>query len=119
LDDAVATFPIEVRDDGVYVELPLPSDQARTVSTSGQATPPILYADTEVVEFSPTHELQETMAVVEQDMATAGFCNFVMAGDAAPTAASPRDASWRCSSNPTNRRSNTRIVRSLRSSRRR
>ena len=34
LDDAVATFPIDVRDDGVYVELPHRSDRARTVSDS-------------------------------------------------------------------------------------
>jgi hypothetical protein len=30
---------------------------------------PYLYAGTEVVEFSPTHELNETMAVIEKNMA--------------------------------------------------
>ena len=34
LDDAVATFPVEVRDDGVYVELPVRSVEIRTVSDS-------------------------------------------------------------------------------------
>jgi hypothetical protein len=29
---------------------------------------PVLYADTEVVEFSPTEELQRTMEVVERNM---------------------------------------------------
>ena len=29
---------------------------------------PYLYAGTEVIEFSPTHELHETLAVVEQNM---------------------------------------------------
>jgi hypothetical protein len=29
----------------------------------------VLYAGTEVVEFSPTAELQETLAVVEKNMA--------------------------------------------------
>jgi hypothetical protein len=33
---------------------------------------PVLYADTEVVEFSPTKELQETLAVVERNMEAAG-----------------------------------------------
>jgi EutQ-like cupin domain len=33
---------------------------------------PTLYAGTEVVEFSPTAELQQTMAVVERNMAAAG-----------------------------------------------
>jgi hypothetical protein len=30
---------------------------------------PYLYAGTEVIEFSPTHELRETLAVIEQNMA--------------------------------------------------
>src|SRR5215210_5090694 len=34
LDDAVATFPVEARDDGVYVALPQRSDDVRTVSDS-------------------------------------------------------------------------------------
>ena len=34
LDDAVPTFPIEVRADGVYVELPRRGDHVRTVSDS-------------------------------------------------------------------------------------
>ena len=33
---------------------------------------PVLSADTEVVEFSPTEALNETMAVVEKNMAAAG-----------------------------------------------
>ena len=33
---------------------------------------PTLYAGTEVVEFSPTAELHETMAVVEKNMAASG-----------------------------------------------
>jgi hypothetical protein len=33
---------------------------------------PYLYAGTEVVEFSPTEELQATMAVIEKNMAEAG-----------------------------------------------
>jgi hypothetical protein len=33
---------------------------------------PVLSAGTEVVEFSPTEELQQTMAVVEKNMAAAG-----------------------------------------------
>jgi hypothetical protein len=33
---------------------------------------PVLYAGTEVVEFSPTQELHETLAVVEQNMEAAG-----------------------------------------------
>ena len=32
---------------------------------------PVLYADTEIVEFSPTEELDRTMEVVTQNMATA------------------------------------------------
>ena len=34
LDDAVATFPVEVRKDGVYVELPVRPAEIRTVSDS-------------------------------------------------------------------------------------
>ena len=30
---------------------------------------PYLYAGTEVIEFSPTHELRETLAVIEQNIA--------------------------------------------------
>jgi len=30
---------------------------------------PYLYAGTEVIEFSPTHELQQTMAVIEKNLA--------------------------------------------------
>lgn len=33
---------------------------------------PVLHAGTEVVEFSPTEELQKTMEVVEKNMADAG-----------------------------------------------
>jgi hypothetical protein len=33
---------------------------------------PTLYAGSEVVEFSPTAELQQTMAVVEKNMEAAG-----------------------------------------------
>ena len=33
---------------------------------------PYLYAGTEVVEFSPTKELQDTLAVIETNMANAG-----------------------------------------------
>ena len=33
---------------------------------------PTLYAGSQVVEFSPTTELQQTMAVVEKNMARAG-----------------------------------------------
>ena len=33
---------------------------------------PVLYAGTEVVEFSPTEELQRTMEVVERNMEEAG-----------------------------------------------
>ena len=38
----------------------------------GPGHTPILYAGTEVVEFSPTKELQETLEVVEKNMANAG-----------------------------------------------
>jgi hypothetical protein len=34
----------------------------------GPGHTPVLYAGTEVVEFSPTHELHETFAVVERNM---------------------------------------------------
>jgi hypothetical protein len=34
----------------------------------GPGHTPLLYAGTEVVEFSPTKELEETLAVVEQNM---------------------------------------------------
>jgi hypothetical protein len=35
----------------------------------GPGHTPVLYGGTEVVEFSPTHELQNTIAVVEKNMA--------------------------------------------------
>ena len=38
----------------------------------GPGHTPILYAGTEVIEFSPTNELQRTLAVVEKNMQTAG-----------------------------------------------
>lgn len=38
----------------------------------GPGHTPMLYAGTEVVEFSPTVELQNTMEVVEKNMADAG-----------------------------------------------
>jgi hypothetical protein len=38
----------------------------------GPGHTPILYAGTDVVEFSPTAELQQTLAVVEKNMAGAG-----------------------------------------------
>jgi hypothetical protein len=38
----------------------------------GPGHTPILFAGTEVVEFSPTGELQDTLAVVERNMAAAG-----------------------------------------------
>ena len=38
----------------------------------GPGHTPILYAGTEVVEFSPTEALQDTIAVVEKNMAAAG-----------------------------------------------
>ena len=37
----------------------------------GPGHTPVLYAGTEVVEFSPTKELQQTLTVVEQNMQTA------------------------------------------------
>jgi len=37
----------------------------------GPGHTPILYAGTEVVEFSPTRELQQTLAVVEKNMEAA------------------------------------------------
>jgi hypothetical protein len=36
----------------------------------GPGHTPVLYAGTEVVEFSPTRELQDTIAVVEKNMAS-------------------------------------------------
>jgi hypothetical protein len=50
------------------------TDQGETVIQAGEAyyVPPghlpYLYAGTEVVEFSPTKELQETFAVIEKNM---------------------------------------------------
>ena len=38
----------------------------------GPGHTPILYAGTEVVEFSPTKELQQTLEVVEKNMAESG-----------------------------------------------
>jgi hypothetical protein len=38
----------------------------------GPGHTPILYAGTEVLEFSPTQELQQTLEVVEKNMAAAG-----------------------------------------------
>ena len=38
----------------------------------GPGHTPVLYAGTEVVEFSPTVELQNTLEVVEKNMAAAG-----------------------------------------------
>ncbi len=38
----------------------------------GPGHTPVLYAGTELVEFSPTDALQETLAVVEENMAAAG-----------------------------------------------
>ena len=38
----------------------------------GPGHTPILYAGTEVIEFSPTTELQRTLEVVEKNMQTAG-----------------------------------------------
>jgi hypothetical protein len=38
----------------------------------GPGHTPILYAGTEVVEFSPTEALQDTLSVVEKNMAGAG-----------------------------------------------
>ena len=38
----------------------------------GPGHTPVLFAGTEVVEFSPTGELQQPMAVVEKNMAAAG-----------------------------------------------
>ncbi|HZA87563.1 MAG TPA: hypothetical protein VE466_11865 [Acidimicrobiales bacterium] len=38
----------------------------------GPGHTPILYAGTEVIEFSSTNELQQTLAVVEKNMADAG-----------------------------------------------
>jgi hypothetical protein len=38
----------------------------------GPGHTPVLYAGTEVIEFSPTEALQQTLAVVEKNMAAAG-----------------------------------------------
>ena len=38
----------------------------------GPGHTPVLYAGTEVIEFSPTDALQETLAVVEKNMEAAG-----------------------------------------------
>ena len=38
----------------------------------GPGHTPILYAGTEVIEFSPTEELHDTLEVVEKNMAAAG-----------------------------------------------
>jgi hypothetical protein len=38
----------------------------------GPGHTPILYAGTEVIEFSPTEALQQTLAVVEKNMESAG-----------------------------------------------
>lgn len=38
----------------------------------GPGHTPVLYAGTEVIEFSPTEALQETLAVVEKNMEAAG-----------------------------------------------
>jgi hypothetical protein len=52
--------------------------EGETVIEAGEAysTPPghlpYLYAGTEVIEFSPTEQLQATMAVIEKNMAEAG-----------------------------------------------
>ena len=54
------------------------TDDGETVIEAGEAyyMPPghlpTLFAGTEVIEFSPTHELNETLAVVERNMAAAG-----------------------------------------------
>lgn len=42
-------------------------------TTSRRGTPPVFYAGTELVEFSPTEELGRTMAVVAQNVAAAGI----------------------------------------------
>ena len=54
------------------------TDDGDTVVEAGEAyyVPPghlpYLYAGTEVIEFSPTDELQKTLVVIEQNMAAAG-----------------------------------------------
>ena len=59
-------------------KLKFTSDEGETVIEAGDAyyMPPghlpYLYAGTEVVEFSPTTQLNETMAVIEKNMAAAG-----------------------------------------------
>jgi quercetin dioxygenase-like cupin family protein len=53
------------------------TDEGETVIDAGDAyyIPPghlpYLYAGTEVIEFSPTTELNETLAVIEKNMASA------------------------------------------------
>ena len=53
-------------------------DDGETIVEAGEAyyvAPghlPYLYAGTEVIEFSPTKELHETIAVIEKNMAQAG-----------------------------------------------
>jgi hypothetical protein len=59
-------------------KLKFTDDSGDTVISAGEAyyMPPghlpYLYAGTEVVEFSPTAQLQDTLAVVEKNMAEAG-----------------------------------------------
>jgi hypothetical protein len=59
-------------------KLKFTTDDGETVIEAGDAyyVPPgqlpYLYAGTEVVEFSPTTQLNETMAVIEKNMAAAG-----------------------------------------------
>jgi hypothetical protein len=56
-------------------QLKFTGDDGDTIIQAGEAyyvAPghlPYLYAGTEVIEFSPTHELQKTLAVIEQNMA--------------------------------------------------
>ena len=56
-------------------QLKFTGDDGDTVIGAGEAYYvgpghlPHLYAGTEVIEFSPTHELHETLAVVEKNMA--------------------------------------------------
>ena len=56
-------------------KLKFTSDDGETIIGAGEAYYvgpghlPQLYAGTEVIEFSPTHELHETLAVVERNMA--------------------------------------------------
>jgi hypothetical protein len=54
------------------------SDDGEFTASAGEAyyAPPghlpYLYAGTEVIEFSPTRQLQDTLAVIEKNMAEAG-----------------------------------------------